>query len=114
MIEKEIPITMEIHHTSIFMHDGAPCHWSKIVGKQFKDNKISVLDWPGLNPIKNMWMIIKNKVGCQDTDSLPKLQKAITKVWCTDLLKKYCENLIKSMPKRLGKVIDNIGQMTIY
>ncbi len=24
---KKIPITMEIHHTSISMHDGVPCHW---------------------------------------------------------------------------------------
>ncbi len=106
---------MEIHQTSIFMHDGAPCHQSKIVGKWLEDNKISVLDWPGkspdLNPIENMWMIIKNKVQCQDTASLPKLQQAITKVWWTDFSKEYCENFIKSMPKRLQSIIDNKGEM---
>ncbi len=54
---------MEIHQTSIFMHDRAPCHRSKIVSKWLDDNKMSVLDCPGnnsdLSPIENMWMIIK-------------------------------------------------------
>ncbi len=105
IIENKILITMEIHHTSIFMHDGAPYHRPKIVSKWLKDNKIiCILDRPDnspdLNPIENIWN--------------PKLKKAITKVWCIDLPKEYCENLIKSMPKRLQKVIDNKGQMTKY
>ena len=82
------------------------------------DSEIGVLDWPGssphLNPIKNLWSIIKNKVKCQDTGSIPKLTAAFKKVWCMDLSQETCRNLVKSMPERLKQVIRNKGEMTKY
>ena len=118
MIKERVPRTMANHDTSIFMHDGAPCHRSKIVSKWLTDNKIDVLDWPGnspdLNPIENMWLIIKNKLECRDTASCQKLIDAIAKVWSDNISKEYCENVVKSMPKRLQQVIEKKGQMTKY
>lgn len=118
MIKDKIPLTMALHQTTTFMHDGAPCHRAKIVSKWLNDSKIGVLDWPGnspdLNPIENLWDIIKNKVECQDTGSIPKLTAAIKKVWCMDISQETCQNLVKSMPERLKQVIKKKGEMTKY
>ena len=66
------------------------------------------MDWPGnspdLNPIENLWNIMKNKVAKKDTSSLPKLKNAIKEVWTIDFSPSYLENL-SSMPKRLKDVL---------
>lgn len=42
-----------IHECNYFMSDGAPIHKSKAVNEFLGDSSISVLEWPGNNPIKN-------------------------------------------------------------
>lgn len=80
--------------------------------------KIELLDWPGnspdLNPIENLWHIIKVEVENRDTGSLPKLELAIRKVWRHAISVEHCENLVNLMPKCLRSVLDNKGQMTKY
>jgi transposase len=118
MLQNKIPTAMEDLNTSIFMQDGAPCHTSKIVKNWLHEAKIELLDWPGnspdLNPIENLWHIIKKEVEKRDTGSLPKLELAIRKVWRHDISVEHCENLVNSMPKRLRSVLDNKGEMTKY
>jgi transposase len=49
----------------IFMHDNALCHKTKLVSDFLARIRNSVLDWPPLspdiNPIENLWAIIKQK-----------------------------------------------------
>ena len=56
---------MVVHNTSIFMHDGAPCHRSKVVLEYLQKSKVEVLDFsrngPDLNPIKILWSYTKDK-----------------------------------------------------
>ena len=48
------------------MHDVAPRHRSKAVKEFLEQENVQVLDWPGnspdLNPIENLWKLIKAKV----------------------------------------------------
>jgi|SRR5215469_10457883 len=118
MLKEKLQMSMHILRTTTFQQDGAPCHRGKIVKEWFNVNKIKLLEWPGnspdLNPIENLWLIIKNKLKDYDTGSLPKLEKAIKTIWCTKLSRELCQNLVNSMPKRLKQVIRNKGEMTKY
>ena len=70
---------MEIHNCTIFMHDGDPCHKSRLAHQFLNSQHIKVLDWPGnssdLNPIENLWASIKVKVFEKQPSNIEALQK---------------------------------------
>ena len=57
---------MTVHSTTIFMHDGAPCHRCKILVIFLGENHVTALDClgssPYLNTIKNLWAKMKHLV----------------------------------------------------
>ena len=69
------------------------------------------MEWPGnspdLNPIENLWCVMKNKVSEKHPTSLSALQLAIKEVWVKGISSDYCCKLIESMPCRLQEVIKN-------
>jgi hypothetical protein len=83
--EKLFPF-MQIHGATHFLQDGALCHTSKKVMAFLREKRVAVMDWPGnspdLNPIENLWSIMKKKLKEDHTiTSLNKLQDAIKKMW---------------------------------
>lgn len=46
MLNENIPPTMTLDETTIFMHNGALCHGKKIISEWLNDNEIGVLDRP--------------------------------------------------------------------
>ena len=73
-------------NNGIFQQDGASCHTANIVKSWFEFVNIEYIqDWPGnspdLNPIENLWAIMKEELRGRDTSSLPKLEKEIQDVW---------------------------------
>lgn len=102
-----------------FQHDLAPCHNSKLVKTFMLENQIKVLDWPGnspdLNPIENLWNIMKRRLGKMDCTTKERMITNAIKVWFhDDEVKKMCINLVESMPKRLQEVISAKGGHTSY
>ena len=92
---------------------------SKQAGEEiFGAKKIQTLELPGnspdLNPIENLWCLMKNKVSEKHPTSFSALQLAIKKVWVKEVFLDYCCKLIESMPHRLQKVIKNKGGHTKY
>ena len=108
----------DIHRSSVFMHDSAPCHKARKVTEWLTQRNINVLEWPGnspdLNPIENCWHIMKNKVCATNPSSLQNLQEEIQKVWCLEMSPAYFKKLSDSMPERLKMVIKSKGKMTKY
>ena len=100
---------MHVHGYMIVMQDGAPCHRSKVATEFLKKNKISVLEWPAnsrdVNPIENMWTIMKDKVAYKQPSSAENLRQAIKDVWVTEITQEYCESLVSSMPRRIQAYI---------
>jgi len=109
---------MTVHDTTIFMHDGAPCHRSKIVKKFLGENRVKTLDWPGnspdLNPIENLWAKMKDLVAEKQPSSGKALINTIKEVWVKEISTDYCSSLIASMPRRLQAVIKAHGGHTKY
>ena len=103
----------------IFQQDLAPCHAAKKVKKVFQENQIKVLEWPGnspdLNPIENLWAIIKNQLRSKDCSNLTRLIEAVIAIWFHDEeIAKSCQNLVCSMPKRVKQVLKNKGGHISY
>jgi len=87
----------------IFQQNLAPCHCSKKVKKFLSDNNIEVLKWPGdspdLNPIENLWAIIKKELQNYDCTTTTKLIGATISIWYRGgEITKMCEKLVESMP----------------
>jgi hypothetical protein len=66
----------------LFQHDGAPCHKAKVLTKWLGEQNIDILGpCPGnsqdLNPIENLWSILKWWVDKQNHTNSDKLQALI-------------------------------------
>lgn len=118
VLEENLSICMSNLACDVFQHDSAPCHKAKVVTQWFQENSISVLDWPSyspdLNPIENLWGIVKKKLSALIITSLPHLQQEITRIWCLEVTPELCQRLISSMPQRIKEVIKNKGNATRY
>jgi hypothetical protein len=111
----------------IFMHDGAPCHKAAAVVELLAEEELTVMKWPAqspdLNPIENVWQILKTKFHKRFTDlrcSLSKSEDAIEKyggilkeVW-NEINPTVVSNLIRSMPGRVQAVIKAKGGAIRY
>ncbi|KAI2646769.1 Transposable element Tcb1 transposase [Labeo rohita] len=101
----------------IFQHDLAPAHSAKTTGKWFTDHGITVLNWPAnspdLNPIENLWDIVKRKLRDARPNTLDELKAAIEASWAS-ITPQQCHRLIASMPRRIEAVISAKGFLTKY
>lgn len=108
VLEDHLFLHYDIHDCNMFMHDGAPCHRNIVVKRLLADKNIPVLDWPGnspdLNPIKNAWHIVKNKVGEKCVTSVPNLTCELKKIWM-EIEPLYWKTLSDSMPKCIADVL---------
>uniref|UniRef100_A0A9J8DLJ4 Tc1-like transposase DDE domain-containing protein n=1 Tax=Cyprinus carpio carpio TaxID=630221 RepID=A0A9J8DLJ4_CYPCA len=101
----------------VFQHDLAPAYSAKTTGKWFTDHGITVLNWPAnspdLNPIENLWDIVKRKLRDARPNTLDELKAAIEASWAS-ITPQQCHRLIASMPRRIEAVISAKGFPTKY
>ena len=102
----------------LLMEDGAPAHRAKVVAQWHADRGIKLLpNWPGsspdLNPIENVWGVMKRRIEKENPTNLEGIKKIILRVWRAldgDFLRK----LYDSMPRRMDLVIKAKGGVTKY
>ena len=101
----------------IFQHDLAPAHSAKSTTSWFGQNSVPVLDWPAnspdLNPIENLWGILKRKMRNTRPNNAGELKAAIKTAWAS-ITPQECHKLITSMPRRIDAVIRAKGGPTKY
>ena len=85
--------------------------------KWFDQRKWDVSSWPAnsadLNPIENVWAIMKRKVEKKRPKSLDELEKIVNEVW-DNLPLDFVKSLCYSMKKRIQLCIDNKGKKINY
>ena len=113
-----LPDSMDMCKAEVFQQDGAPCHTAKYVVEWLQDCCIPFFKpWPGnspdLNPIENLWALIKTQLQDRDTSSLPKLQLAIQDIW-DNFNPRFLQNLALSLPRRLQMVRKSRGYPIKY
>jgi transposase len=110
----------------IFIHDNAPVHTARIVQRLLQELGIEVMIWPpyspDLNPIKNLWAIMKQEIyklypdlkHAPDTaDTLEWLIRAVKEAW-NNIDNQILERLSNTMPHRVKAVIEANGWYTKY
>ncbi len=101
----------------IFQQDLAPDHTAKGTKSWFNDHGVTVLDWPAnspdLNPIENLWGIVKRKMRDTRPNNTDDLKAAIKATWAS-ITPEQCHGLIASMPCRIDEVIHAKGGPTKY
>lgn len=103
----------------MFMQHGAPCLTAKSVLSAFRDFGIPLLPWPGnspdLNPIDNVWSVLKSIVYVSPNATVAILKANIQKVWTEhSRLQGTVRACIDSMPKWIEAVIRAKGGLTKY
>ncbi len=92
----------------IFQQDLAPAHTAKGTKTWFNDHGVTVLDWPAnspdLNPIENLWGIVKRKMRDTRPNNADELKATVKETWAS-IPPQQCHKLITSMPRRIEAVI---------
>lgn len=94
----------------IFQHDNAPCHKCALVRQYLETCNFEVMVWPpyspDLNPIENLWAILKQRVHKTSSSNIHELENKLKTIWETDpAVKASCTSLIESMPRRVEACI---------
>lgn len=91
-----------------FMHDNATPHTARMTRNFLNDHNIRLLDWPAqspdMNPIENLWGIVKQEVDAIRVHGFQDLWNATLRVW-RDIPPETIHKLIDSMPRRIQMVI---------
>lgn len=108
-----------------FQQDNAPTHTARLTRQFFEMNNVPVIDWPAnspdLNPIENLWAILKDKVEEKGNDwirgkkmfSANDFQGIIRHEW-DNLDQNLFFNLADSMSDRINQVIEKKGYTINY
>ncbi len=92
------------HADFIFQQDLAPAHTAKSTKSWLNDQSVGVLDWsansPDLNPIENIWGIVKRKMRNKRPKNADELKATVKETWAS-IPPQQCHKLITSMPRRI-------------
>jgi len=101
----------------IFQDDNDPKHRSSKAKKWLSDHEVKRLDWPSnspdINPIENVWALLKDRVAAREPGNLDQLEQYIREEWAK-LTRSLAEHLVDSMPDRMQALIDADGDSIDY
>ncbi len=101
----------------IFHQDLAPGHTATSTKSWLNDHGVGVLDWPenspDLNPIENLWGIVKRKMRNMRPKNADELKATVKETWASIPLQQ-CHKRITSIPRQIEAVIKAKGAPAKY
>lgn len=118
ILEKHLPeINRMLGDRWRFQQDNDPKHTSHLAQDFLENHFPEVIEWPSnspdLNPIENLWNIVKNKVEKRMPKNLNDLERFMAEEW-NNIPKTVLTNLIKSMKHRCDLIIESGGERISY
>ena len=108
-----MPVVRASH--AVFQQDNAPPHRANQTVAFLHECGLTVPRWPAyspdLNPIENVWAIMKRAVRKQGPRTLPELRDAVRNAWVRVVTPQLCRRLYDSMPARVRGVIQKRGYL---
>lgn len=96
-----------------FVQDNAPCHSKEEVKSWIKTKTKYLLEHPpqspDLNPVEQLWGIIKRKIEVRHPKNLTELKNLIITEW-SKISRELIDRLISHLKNRMKKVLENKGQ----
>jgi transposase len=97
--------------------DNDPKHTSRLAKAFLQNNVPEVMDWPSnspdLNPIENLWAIVKGNVERRMPKNLTELERFMAEEW-EAIPDAVLTNLAGSMKRRCELIIENNGERISY
>lgn len=91
-----------------FQQDNAPPHSALSTQQLLQENAIEVPKWPALspdlNPIENVWALMKRNVRSRNPQSIQQLREAVNLAWVSVVTPELCNRLYSSLPARIERV----------
>ncbi|KAJ5260507.1 hypothetical protein N7478_012112 [Penicillium angulare] len=126
LYQSVLPTLINGNENAVFMQDNAPVHTAYVVRDWLRDQDFEVMVWPphspDLNPIENLWALLKAKIYelhaelhtmLDNDDTLEYLVACAQEAW-SEIDLSILENLAITMPHRVKEIIDNKGWYTSY
>lgn len=100
-----------------FQQDNARFHTTPETITYLHEKGVTLIEWPpwspDLNPIENLWNVLKCRVYARFPQSMEEMEQRIREEWAaTDL--KFISHICRSMPRRLQLLLDNNGHKISY
>ena len=100
-----------------FQQDNDPKHTSRLAKNFLQDNMPEVIDWPSnspdLNPIENLWSIVKRNVEKKMPKNISDLRHFMIEEW-NDIPQSTLIGLVRSMKRRCELVIESNSERIPY
>ena len=117
-----VPVAQELHPEGCYLQrDNSKVHRAKHLNKFFRsaesDIILETITWPSyspdLNPIENLWAVLKRKIRKRRPRNLDQLEDFIFEEW-EDISDDYVRNLCFSINDRIDMCIENEGSRINY
>lgn len=125
LYRRVLPVLIQ-NEDGIFQHDNAPTHTAHIVRRALDEMGIETMDWPpvspDLNPIENLWALLKAKIyelrpdlrHMNNNNTTKEILIATAQQAWQEIDIRHLQHLSETMPNRVEAIIEARGWYTPY
>src|SRR5665648_27516 len=100
-----------------FQQDNVRFHTTPETVTYLHEKGVTLIEWPAwspdLNPIENLWNVLKARVYARFPQSMEEMEAVIREEWA-EIDLKFISRICRSMPRRLQLLLDNDGHKISY